>query len=316
MERCITIVIVNWNSGPLLSHCIRSIGAYHSGLVDCVVVVDNASADESLIMLEDIGEMPVPLRVVRNDVNRGFAAACNQGAALTDSKYILFLNPDAELLSDSLSAAHEYLESPDHQDTGVAGVQLLGEDGSVARSCARLPAPARLLAYSLGVNRLRPFRSWATRMEEWPHDCTRVVDQVIGAFFLTRRSVFSMLSGFDERFFVYYEEVDYSARMKRLGYHSAYLAGARARHVGGGSSRNVRARRLFYSLQSCLLYSFKHFKPVGRWVTVTGLLALEPMTRLIFAVLARSRSDFENTISAYRMLYAALPQILARARKP
>jgi GT2 family glycosyltransferase len=316
MERCIAIVIVNWNSGPLLAHCIRSIGAYHSGLVEHVVVIDNASADESLAMLPGAGDVPVPLRVVRNDVNTGFAAACNQGAALTNSKYLLFLNPDAELMNDSLRAALEYLESPDHRDVGVVGIQLEGEDGNVARSCARLPAPARLLAYSLGINRLRPFRSWATRMEEWPHDCTRIVDQVIGAFFFTRRSVFDLLAGFDERFFVYYEEVDYSARMKAHGYHSVYLAGVRARHVGGGSSRNIKAKRLFYSLQSCLLYACKHFKPVGRWVTIAGLLGLEPVARLIFALLARSRSDFANTLSAYKMLYGALPQILARAGKP
>lgn len=315
MERCIAIVIVNWNSGPLLSHCIRSIAAYHSGLVERVVVIDNASADESLAMLPGGGDLPVPLQVVRNDVNTGFAAACNQGAALTASKYLLFLNPDAELMNDSLRAAYEYLESADHDDVGVVGIQLEDEDGSVARSCARLPAPARLLAHSLGINRLRPFRSWGTRMEEWPHDCTRIVDQVIGAFFFTRRFVFDLLAGFDERFFVYYEEVDYSARMKELGYHSVYLAGARARHVGGGSSRNIKARRLFYSLRSCLLYARKHFKPVGKWVTMAALLGLEPVARLILAVLARSRSDFENTISAYKMLYGALPQILARAGK-
>lgn len=314
MKECITIVIVNWNSGPLLSRCVLSIRAYHSDLVDDVVVVDNASVDESLTMLHDIGDMPVSLQFVRNDVNRGFAAACNQGAALTNSKYILFLNPDAELTSNSLSAAYEYLESPEHQDVGVVGIQLEGEDGIVARSCARLPAPARLLAYSLGINRLRPFRSWGTRMDEWPHDCTRVVDQVIGAFFFTRRSVFAALAGFDERFFVYYEEVDYSARMKERGYCSVYLAGARARHVGGGSSRNIKARRLFYSLRSCLLYSFKHFRPFGSWLTIAALLGLEPIARLISAVLARSKSDLENTVSAYKMLYAALPEILARAR--
>ncbi|MGH2510896.1 MAG: glycosyltransferase family 2 protein, partial [Ktedonobacteraceae bacterium] len=235
---------------------------------------------------------------------------------LARTKYILFLNPDAELMSDSLGPACEYLESADHHDVGVVGIQLLGEDGAVARSCARLPSPARLMAHSLGINKLRPFRSWGTTMEEWAHDRTRTVDQVIGAFFLTRRSVFNLLMGFDERFFVYYEEVDYSARMKGLGYCSVYLAGARARHVGGGSSQNIKARRLFYAVQSGLLYSFKHFRPAGRWVTVVGLLALEPIARLSFAVMARSKSDFANAASAYGMLYAALPQILARTRRP
>lgn len=316
MNACITIVIVNWNSGALLSRCVMSVREYHSGLVDSVVVVDNASTDDSLDKLHDVGELPVPLRIIRNDANRGFAAACNQGAALTSSTYILFLNPDAALMNDSLSAAHEYMERSDHDDVGVVGVQLEEEDGRVARSCARLPSPARFLSYSLGINRLPGLRSSAIIMGEWAHDSTRVVDHVIGAFFLTRRALFSALDGFDERFFVYYEDLDYSARMKQCGSRTVYLAQARARHLGGGVSRQVKARRLFYSLQSRLLYSFKHFQPIGTWTTAVGLLCFEPVARLVLAVVSHSRSDLVNTAVAYKMLYAALPQILARARKP
>jgi len=88
-----------------------------------------------------------------------------------------------------------------------------------------------------------------------------VVDQVIGAFFLVRRALFETLGGFDERFFMYFEEVDFSKRAQMRGAASVYLGAARAFHSGGYSSRQVKASRLFYSLRSRFLYGFKHFRP-------------------------------------------------------
>jgi len=140
-------------------------------------------------------------------------------------------------------------------------------------------------------------------MEEWPHDETREVDHVIGAFFLVRRSLFESLGGFDERFFVYLEDVDFSVRAGRAGWRSVYLTEARAYHKGGGTSEQVKARRLFYSLRSRMQYAHKHFPVRGAIVVGAGTLLVEPLVRLGWAVLQRSGSTFVETIQGYAMLW-------------
>lgn len=315
MSKPICIVIVNWNSGPLLSRCVTSIQAYHLNLVENVVIVDNSSTDESLEFVERAGEEPVPTLLIKNSVNRGFAAACNQGAALAQSDYLLFLNPDAELMPESLHGPLSYIREPCHSDVGIVGIQLESEDGTVARSCARFPTPARFMAYSVGISNIPAFRSFGVAMTDWAHDVTMSVDHIMGAFFLIRHSVFRAANGFDERFFVYFEDVDLSARVSQLGYRSVYLAESRARHIGGGSSRKIKARRLYYSIQSRILYGSKHFGLVGRILAATVTLTVEPIVRLIVAALKGSGEDVRNTLSAFQMVYTSLPLTMARVRR-
>ena len=127
------------------------------------------------------------------------------------------------------------------------------------------------------------------------------VDQVIGAFFLIRKNVFDQCGGFDERFFVYFEEVDLSWRAKQLGYSSYFLSDASAFHKGGGCSERVKAARLFYSLRSRILYAQKHYS----WMEFIGLILLtviELPLRLFQGVLRASWSDINNTFSAYTQL--------------
>jgi GT2 family glycosyltransferase len=126
------------------------------------------------------------------------------------------------------------------------------------------------------------------------------VDQVIGAFFLVRRAVFELNHGFDERFFVYFEEVDFSLRARRKGYSSYYLADTFLYHKGGGSSENVRAKRLFYSLRSRIHYGFKNFSFPEAVVLLVLTLTLELVARLARAVLSVSRSKLSETINGYR----------------
>ena len=96
-------------------------------------------------------------------------------------------------------------------------------------------------------------------MREWNHEESREVDQVMGAFFLVRQKLFEEWGGFDERFFVYLEDVDFSSRARRVGWRSFYMAGVKAYHKGGGTSEQIKSTRLFYSLRSRILYSYKHF---------------------------------------------------------
>ena len=137
MDRAsVHVVIVNWNSGAQLAECLQSFAAVaDDGVAARVTVIDNASADGSCDGLS----APVPLTVIRNADNRGFAAACNQGAAGSDADFLLFLNPDTRLMPGSLAGPVRCLGAPEHRTVGIAGIQLLDADGEVARNTARTP---------------------------------------------------------------------------------------------------------------------------------------------------------------------------------
>jgi GT2 family glycosyltransferase len=307
----VSIVIVNWNAGAQLRDALLSIGDHHDGAVDKVVVVDNNSTDSSLALLEEAAcGQPFQVEIKRNSVNLGFGAACNQGAQLVDSEFILFFNPDARLFSDSISASLRYLSAPENAAVGVCGAQLIDENGAVTRTCARFPSVARYAAQAVGLSKLPWFRSSDLYMGDWDHLDTRDVDHVIGAFYLMRTEVFHALNGFDERFFVYLEDLDLSYRIKAAGWQIVYLAEAKAFHAGGGTSRQILATRLFYSLRSRLQYGFKHFSHIGAWSLVGTTLLVEPFTRSVFSFIRGGPRDLKNTLSGYRMLWRELPAIL------
>jgi GT2 family glycosyltransferase len=169
-------------------------------------------------------------------------------------------------------------------------------------------------AQALGLNKLPTLRPWGHRMEDWDHLSTRQVDHVIGAFYLIRRSAFELLKGFDERFFVYFEDLDLSLRAHLAGLQSIYLASAQAFHAGGGTSRQIKALRLFYSLRSRLQYAFKHFSPLQCWLLVGLTLFPEPVSRSFFFLLRGGFAEVGNTLRGYVMLYRALPAILRERR--
>lgn len=298
----IDVIVVNWNAGHQLRQCIESVIEFGGENVSSIVVADNGSSDGSA---DSVVGLP-KVQLIRTGENLGFGKACNLGAMQTSSKYLLFLNPDAAIYSDTISNALTYIEAPANVGVGICGVQLIEESGHIARSCARFPTPYRLVLSTLGIDRV--LASFGHFMAEWDHSETRLVDHVIGAFFLVRRDMFELLHGFDERFFVYLEDLDFSYRARQAGWKSVYLTSTRAFHAGGGTSNQVKARRLFYSMRSRLLYSFKHFSRFGALSVLMATLLLEPLSRSTLALSRGSWSSLKETWSAYRMLWRWLPQ--------
>jgi N-acetylglucosaminyl-diphospho-decaprenol L-rhamnosyltransferase len=127
---------------------------------------------------------------------------------------------------------------------------------------------------------------------------------------LVRRSLFNIMNGFDERFFVYLEDLDFSLRARKSGWRSYYLAEVQAFHKGGGTSENIKATRLFYALRSRILYGYKHFG----WWAGTGLMAgtlfLEFLSRFVLASAHRSRKEINDLIDGYSMLLREIPNLL------
>ena len=258
----VDIVIVNWNSGGLLRRCLEALAASvrEESCVGRVIVVDNASRDGSA-EVADL-DAALPLLILRNEVNRGFAAACNKGAAQGCSGQILFLNPDVVVRPGALLAASRALAEGEAQRIGILGILLVDEHGATQRCTARFPTPWALLGRSAGLDRWLPSLVPPAFVTDWDHETTRDVDQVMGAFLLIRRDLFESLGGFDERFFVYYDDVDLCLRARDAGWRRVHFAGASAMHEGQGTTRAVKDIRLFYLLRSRLLYARKHFGPV------------------------------------------------------
>jgi GT2 family glycosyltransferase len=304
----IDVIIVNWNTGKQLQQCLQSLScSRRAGFTfGRIAVVDNASTDDSASGLNSLG---LPLCLIQNQTNRGFAAACNQAAAGSTADYLLFLNPDTTMPDATLATSVAFMQSPENSRIGIVGVQMLDEGGTVLRHCTRFLATKYFMNVMLGLNRLSPTRFPAHAYEEWDHLQSRQIEHVIGAYFLTRHALFVQLGGFDERFFVYYEDVDLSLRASRAGWSSYYLASAQCYHACGGSSRQVKARRLFYILQSRIFYAFKNF---GTWNAIGLLLAtlfIEPVSRLVRAMAAGSASEIGELAHGYFLLWLALPRI-------
>lgn len=305
----VDVVIVNWNSRSLLRECFAALE--QSTIADrlAVIIVDNASTDSSA---DGLLARRVCLDLVRNGENRGFAAACNQGAARGCAPLVLFLNPDVRVAEDTVAAAVGYLEDPAHRGVGILGVQLLDAAGRVRASCARAPTAAGLLLQTLFLDRTCPALVPRHFLTEWDHGDTRPVDQVMGAFLMIRRALLDRLGGFDERFFVYYEDVDLCLAAREAGWAVVHYAEAQAIHEGEGTTAAVKDRRLFHLLTSRVLYVTKRHGRIAAIVLVMLILFFEMPVRSLHATLARSPAEGAKVIRGMALFWRNLPGLLRR----
>lgn len=298
MKSGVDIIVVNWNAGAHLLRCLSSIQSARRDHLGRVIVVDNASSDRSADHLDHID---LPMTVIRNSLNRGFSAACNQGAVESTAEYLLFLNPDARLNVDSIQTPLEFMEREANARVGICGIRLFDDSGHLTRSCARFPTPGLVLSWMIGLDRIFPSRFPSALLRERELQESRPVDQVMGAFFWVRRPTFEALGGFDERFFIYFEELDFSYRALREGWTSFYLTSTSAQHVGCGSSDQVKALRLCHWLTSRTQYCYKHFGRVIGTALFVGSISIEPVSRLALAFWRRSFQQVTDTVRGYLM---------------
>ncbi len=297
----VDIVTVNWNAGEQLAAMLHSIQqADVDGLwVESVVVVDNGSTDDSLRQIENC---ELPLNILQNQQNFGFAKACNQGAAKGVAEFILFLNPDTQLFAESLSIPLTFMTKPENHSVAICGIRLVDDHGNATIAAARFPTVQVLIGKISGLSKIAQGLFPSHMMAASELGESQVVDQVIGAYFLIRRDLFEACHGFDERFFMYFEEVDLALRAKQLGYDSYYLADAAAYHKGGGTSDAVKATRLFYSLRSRFQYVHKHYPIFSLMLIVFLTFAFELPARLLRGLARGSAAQIAETLHGYLML--------------
>lgn len=301
------IVIVNWNSGSLLTECLESIWAYPQG-VGKVVVIDNGSTDGSASVSGPNGK----LIVEKLENNQGFARGCNIGARSADAQYILFLNPDTKFLNGtSLPKLLNFLDSEFGKDIGIAGIRLVDEEEKTQRSCANFTNVWTFIGQPFGLDKLIP-SIFTPLFADINYMKSQDVDQAIGAYFLVKSDVYKEVSGFDERFFVYWEEVDFCLRAKQLGWRTHYFSDAVAFHKGGGTSEKVKSKRLFYQLRSRTFYSFKHFGTFRAFIVLIMSAFVEPVSRILWLIANGSFKEIKNTISGYKLFWSEMPIILKK----
>ena len=249
----LTVIIVSWNVRELLRRCLESL-ALARGTMD-VIVVDNASTDGSPDMVRT--EFP-HAHLVRNDANRGFPAANNQGLSLSQGRTLLLLNPDTEMVGDALATMVSYMDA--HPGVGALGPQLRYPDGSLQSSRRRFPTLGTALVESTVVQEWWKDNRILRRyyMSDTPDDAIQPVDWVVGACLLVRREAYEQAGGLDEGFFMYSEEMDWCRRIKGAGWEIVYLPTATVIHHEGKSSEQVVAERHIRFHSSKVRYFLKH----------------------------------------------------------
>jgi N-acetylglucosaminyl-diphospho-decaprenol L-rhamnosyltransferase len=266
----LSVIVVSWNVRDLLRRCLHSVlqapgfqleaepgiePSSASGRWLEVVVVDNGSRDGSPDMIRS--EFP-GVRLVANQENRGFTAANNQGLALSRGRWLLLLNPDAEVVGAALSTMVQYMES--HPRVGALGPQLRYPDGSLQSSRRRFPTFATALVESTVVQEWSTDNALLRRyyMADTPDGEIQPVDWVVGACLLVRRGVYQQVGGLDEGFFMYSEEMDWCHRIRSAGWDVVYLPTATVIHHEGKSSEQVVPARHIHFQGSKVRYFRKH----------------------------------------------------------
>lgn len=236
----LSIIIVNWNVRDLLRSCLRSVQGEIEPDQAEIIVVDNASADGSVAMVED--EFP-NVRVLANAYNAGFSAGNNQGLEMAQGRYVLFLNPDTEVRPGALKRLQAFIDQ--RPQVGCVGPRLLNPDGSTQSSRRSFPRLSLAFVESTVLQRylrrlpaLRRFYR-----EDSPDDRPQQVDWIVGACMLLRREALDLVGGFDERFFMYSEEMELCYRLRRAGFEVWFVPEAEVMHHEGASSRQDLFRR-------------------------------------------------------------------------
>lgn len=250
----ISIIIVNWNTKEFLKDCLDSIPEACSDNQYEVIIADNASSDDSSGFIKG---RYTGIKLIENRENIGFAKACNQAAKMAVGRYLFFLNPDTILQKDSISKLLKFIENESR--AGIAGPQLLKKNGGIENSVRKFPLMKDALVRDTILDKIIPQFKKPRLAQTLPLQKASAVDQVSGAALLIRGELWKKLDGMDERFFMFYEEVDLCRRIKEMGFSVFYLPAAKIIHLGGGSRHKDRGLVFYHSIKSKFLYFEKYY---------------------------------------------------------
>ena len=256
MPAAISVVIVTYNSSYIIADCLTELIKAIPRQTSEVIVVDNASTDRTLEMVEGFkGHLK---KIITSAENAGFAGGVNQGISESQGGYVLLMNPDLMINSHCVKGMMDFLSG--HEKVGAVGVKLNYSNGTRQPSCRRYPILRGVLA-----NRIRLLRKIFGEsllkhylMEDANNQAPEEVEWIIGACMMFRRKALEEVGLFDEKFFLYFEDADWCYRARKRGWKTVYLPQFEAVHLYQRESRRGANKQLFWHIKSLARFYKKH----------------------------------------------------------
>ncbi len=299
MQPDMSIIIVNWNTRDMLAQCLASVYAHPPGGEFEVLVVDNASSDDSALMVR--ARFP-QVRLIQNTENVGFARANNQAIKKSLGRLVLLLNPDTKILPGTLQTLIDFIET--HPEAGAIGPMILNPDFTLQSSCDPMPTLWREFWRLMHLDHFL-VRS-VYREENWDTTIAHTVEVIQGNCMLVRRKVLANIGLLDGAFFMFTEEVDLCYRLLQAGLLIYWVPMARIIHYGGQSTCQA-VREMFLELHHSKVLFFR--KTRGKWGSWVYKLILfvTVLTRVAWGIMGLGKS---SQVAQRSRLYLDLLRVL------
>jgi len=306
----LSIIIVNWNGQNFLRQCLQSIQLETQEIPYEIIVIDNASTDNSLQLLRN--EFP-DITLIINNENVGFAKANNQGIAQAKGDYIVLLNPDTEIKKQTLQKMAAYLDK--HIDVGIVGPRLMLPNGSIQGGAAGYyPSISTILNYTLGLHALLPNHIHGLWLASKQYRAVELdVDWVAGACLMVRASVVKQVGHLNADYFMYAEDMEFCYRVKLAGWKIRCLPNLSIIHHIGGSIQQQKPQRIDQNISGLdQFYNQFHSRVIVALMHLEGVLAFGLRAVIYwFADKLRTQSDYQRSaIAMQRYAYSSLQYFL------
>lgn len=249
----LSIIIVNWNGEPFVENCLNSIYTQDTRISYEVIVWDNASTDGSVSLIRQ--NFP-QVKLIQSDKNLGFAGGNNRAFNHAHGEYYLLLNNDTVLREGTLDAMAEVVAS--NPSIGIWGFHLINPDGSTQKSAGRFPNIITEILDQTGLHKFIPYSQYAYSWYNTPEEA----DWVTGACMLIKRQVIEKIGMFDERYFMFLEDVDLCYRARKAGWQVRYHPKPTIVHMKGESSKPVLKKMIIQDRNSILYFVDKHYSRI------------------------------------------------------
>ena len=229
----ISIIIVTYNSNEFIIDCLRSIQSRIIRVPKEIIIVDNNSSDDTLLLIQSFNK---EILIIRNLINVGYAVACNQGIKKANGSYVFLLNPDTQIVNEVEIIFSQFLEKLDSKNVWCVGAQLLDGYGKDTKSFGKFPNIFDVLFEQIGIKRIL-LRDWDKLTENKRHTnyLNTEVPYILGCNMFIRKSVLDEIGLFNEDFFLNFEETELAWRARKAGYRSIIIPEANIIHYSGKS---------------------------------------------------------------------------------
>ncbi|MCY9666269.1 glycosyltransferase family 2 protein [Paenibacillus alginolyticus] len=260
----LSIIVLNYKTRDLTLACLQSVFSSVTSYTYEAILIDNASNDGIIPTVND--QFPQVVCIANTD-NVGFSKANNQGIRIAQGRYVLLLNSDTIVQTDTLDVMLRFMD--ENPNVGASGCKIVLPDGSLDKACKRgFPTPSASFYYAFGFSKLFPKISrfnqyqlgYLSPDDEYP------IDSLVGAFMLIRREAIEQVGMLDEEFFMYGEDIDWCYRIKEAGWENYYYPRTQIVHHKGASSRRKPFKIIYEFHRAMILFHNKHYRKKYSWL--------------------------------------------------